>query len=61
MDHLTFTVPEVAQHLRLGRTTVYRLISSGDLPSILIGSSRRVTRQALESFIAMGDQGDENV
>lgn len=51
MDRLTYTIPEVAQHLRLGRTTVYRLISTGELPSILIGGSRRVTAAALVDFI----------
>lgn len=61
MTTLTYTVPEVARELRIGRTTVYRLISSGHLPSILIGGSRRVTRQALESFIATCDSEAENV
>lgn len=51
MKSLTYTVPEVAAHLRLGRTTIYRLIGSGELPSILIGGSRRVTSDALERYI----------
>lgn len=52
MPTLTYTVPEVARELRIGRTTVYRLISSSQLPSILIGGSRRITQHALEHFIA---------
>lgn len=51
MEHLTYTVPEVAEHLRLGRTTVYRLITSGELPSVLIGGSRRVTAAALDNYL----------
>ena len=51
MTTLTYTVPEVAGHLRLGRTTIYRLIRSGDLPSILIGGSRRVTVATLQSYL----------
>lgn len=49
MITLTYTVSEVAEHLRLGRTTVYRLIGTGELPSILIGGSRRVTEATLQS------------
>ena len=51
MNTLTYTVPEGAEHLRLGRTTVYRLIGTGELPSILIGGSRRVTEAALQSYL----------
>ena len=51
MTTLTNTLPEVAQHLRLGRTTVYRLIGTGELPSILIGGSRRVTVATLQSYL----------
>jgi len=51
LNSLTDTVPEVAQHLRLGRTTVYRLIGTGELPSIKVGGSRRVTASALQVFL----------
>jgi len=51
MTTLTYTIPEVADHLRLGRTTVYRLIGTGELPSIKVGASRRVTRDALQGYV----------
>ena len=51
MTTLTNTLPEVAGHLRLGRMTIYRIIRSGDLPSILIGGSRRVTVAALAGYL----------
>ena len=57
MTTLTNTLPEVAGHLRLGRTTITRLIRAGDLPSILIGGSRRVTVAALAGYIeALGSR-----
>lgn len=57
MTTLTYTIPEVAEHLRLGRTTVYRLIGTGELPSILIGGSRRVTTEALSAYLeALGSR-----
>lgn len=51
MTTLTYTVEEAAQQLRIGRTTLYRLLSAGDLPSILIGRSRRITAAALTEYI----------
>ena len=51
MKTLIHTVPEAAGYLRLGRTTVYRLIGTGELPSILIGGSRRVTEATLQSYL----------
>lgn len=52
LETLMLTVPEVAAHLRIGRTVVFRLIKSGDLPSVRIGRARRVSREALVGFIA---------
>ena len=53
-------VPEVAAHLRIGRTSVYRLIASRELPSIKIGATRLVTSTALEQYIASLEEGTEN-
>lgn len=52
MNTLTLTVPEVAKELRVGRTSVYRLISTGELSSVLVGGSRRVSAEALDRYIA---------
>src|SRR5262249_41164256 len=41
-DGLLLTVEEAAQRLRLGRTLVYQLISSGELESVTVGRLRRV-------------------
>ena len=50
---MMLTVPEVAAELGCGRDTVYALIASGNLPSVLIGARlRRVRRQDLEQYIA---------
>lgn len=51
MSTLVYTVMEVAEQLRVGRTTAYGLISSGELPSIKVGGSRRVTAEALRTYI----------
>lgn len=45
------TIAEVSQRLSLGRTMIFRLISEGELPSVKIGSARRVPEQAVDKFI----------
>ena len=51
MDQLLFKIEEAAKVLGASRSTVYRLMNSGQLVSIKVGSSRRVTRQALDRFV----------
>lgn len=45
------TLEEVQRRLAVGRTTVYRLIRAGDLPTVKIRGSRRVREQDLEAFV----------
>jgi len=49
---LAYTIPEAAALLGVGRTTVYELIRSGELASIRIRRGRRVTRAAIEAYLA---------
>lgn len=49
---LLLTIAETAEALRTSRTTVYALVRRGEIPSIKIGSSRRVVRQRLEAWVA---------
>jgi excisionase family DNA binding protein len=44
-------VAEVASVLRIGRNAAYALVASGDLPSIRVGRSVRVTRASLAIFL----------
>lgn len=47
-----YKVPEVAERLGLGRTTVYRLIASGEIESIVIGErARRIPASAVDQYI----------
>ncbi len=45
-------IEEVVRILSLGRSQVYKLITSGELRSIKIGRSRRIPREALADFLA---------
>ncbi|MEU0194871.1 helix-turn-helix domain-containing protein [Streptomyces afghaniensis] len=46
------TVEEAARRLRVGRTTCYGLIRSGELESIEIGRLRRVPADAPAAYLA---------
>jgi excisionase family DNA binding protein len=48
---LLLTIEAVAELLSLGRTTVYELVATRELPSVKIGRSRRVSYQALHRFV----------
>jgi len=45
------TVAEAAAELRLSRSAAYDLIARGELRSITIGKSRRITPEDLDQFI----------
>lgn len=51
MDALLLTPDEAAKALAVSRARVYELMRAGELRSIRIGSSRRVPRQAVATFI----------
>ena len=46
------TVKEACEVLKCGLTRLYQLMNSGRLESVLMGKSRRITRSAINKFIA---------
>ena len=50
-EELLVPPDEAARRLSLGRTTIYRLMSDGELSSVVIGRSRRVAVRSLESYV----------
>jgi excisionase family DNA binding protein len=48
---LLLTVEQAAEHLSIGRGTIYELLRSGQLESVKIGRLRRVPYQALEAYV----------
>jgi excisionase family DNA binding protein len=49
---LLLKTEEAGERLNVGRTTIYALISSGDLASVKIGRSRRIIASSLESYVS---------
>jgi excisionase family DNA binding protein len=50
-SHQFMTVVEIAAMMRVSRAMVYRLLHAGHLPSIRVGRSLRVPRQAVETYV----------
>ena len=46
------TVAEVAAQLRVSTMTVYRLIKAGQLASVLVGKSYRVSEDDVDRYLA---------
>ena len=46
------TVEEVRQHLSLGRSMTYKMVKSGEIPSVRFGDSIRVPKHLLDKYIA---------
>lgn len=45
------TVAEVAAIMRVSKMTVYRLVHSGELPSVRVGRSFRVPERAVNEYL----------
>lgn len=52
INPLLLTIPEAAQVLAVGRTTMYELIGAGEIGLVRIGRSVRVSIATLEDFVA---------
>jgi excisionase family DNA binding protein len=52
VDKLLFSPSEVASQLSIGRSKIYELMRLGELRSVKIGGSRRITRAALAEFVS---------
>ncbi len=50
-DQLLVTPEEAARRLSVGRTTIYELMSRGELQSVNIGRCRRVPVSSLSLFV----------
>ncbi len=54
LDDQLITVKEAARILRVSRSTVYRVIALGDLPSVHVGGALRFRASDLRLYIAKG-------
>ena len=52
IDRLLLRPIEAAKAIGIGRSKIYQLLASGELPSIRVGASVRVPLDALRAWIA---------
>ena len=50
-DVLLVSVAEAAVLLGIGKASLYKLVMSGEMPSLKLGKSRRIPLASLEEFI----------
>ena len=53
-ERLTVRVPEAAEMLSIGRSTLYQLIGSGDIATIKAGRTTLVPVESIKDFINKG-------
>lgn len=57
MDYSVYTVPEVAKMLRVNKNMIYKLIKSGHLKAIKLGTLK-ITSRAVEEFLSCNEGND---
>ncbi len=57
MDKLLLKPAEVAEMLRIGRSLVYGMLATGELPSIRVGRCIRIPSISLEKWISERQNG----
>ena len=58
-ERVALTVPEAATVLGLGQSTVWAMLNRGVLPRVRVGRSTRISRTAIDEFMAVG--GNANI
>jgi excisionase family DNA binding protein len=56
-DGEILTLDEVAEYLKAGKRTVYRLTQNGEIPAFKLGGSWRFRRAELDRWIATSIEG----
>jgi excisionase family DNA binding protein len=51
-DVVLMTIPAAMHRLSIGRTSLYELMSLGELVAVKVGRSRRITKASIDDFVA---------
>lgn len=58
---MLLTISEAAVRMSVGRSTLYKLVMSGEIPSIKIGKARRIPLTALQDYVSkLVEEGGED-
>ena len=53
-ERVALTVPEAAAVLGLGKSTIWAMLARGDLPRVRAGRTTRISRTAIDEYMAAG-------
>ncbi len=48
---LLYDIPQACERTSIGRSTLYKLVSSGDIESVKVGRRRLIPEEALTAFV----------
>jgi len=57
VEEIFFTVPELAEYLRMKPITIYKHASKGDLPGFKIGATWRFKKSSISKWIEEQEKG----
>ena len=55
-QRLLLRIPEVAETLGIGRTKIYEMIATGELPTVRIGRAVRISVTTLQKWVEEREQ-----
>jgi len=54
-----YTIDDIAERLRISKTTVFRLLDRGELPGYKIGGQWRIAPEQLEKYLDSVENGQQ--
>jgi excisionase family DNA binding protein len=60
-QRLLLRIPEAAETLGIGRTKIYELIATGELPTIRLGRAVRISVSALQKWVEAREQQESSI
>lgn len=57
MEEIFFTVPELAEYLRMKPITIYKHASKGKLPAFKVGATWRFKKSSIDKWIEEQERG----
>ena len=55
-QRLLLRIPEVAETLGIGRTKIYEIIATGELPTVRVGRAVRISVTTLQKWVEEREQ-----
>jgi excisionase family DNA binding protein len=59
-QRLLLRIPEVAETLGIGRSKIYELIATGELPTIHVGRAVRISVSTLQKWVEAREQQESS-